>query len=85
MSTLDCTFLIRIHRSVTYKTIGRKSDIWALGVMLYLMVYSRSPFPQPTMQGRLLAIINPAVAIEFPPIENQGIYKSSAVDATTTL
>ncbi|GAA47576.1 serine/threonine-protein kinase TTK/MPS1 [Clonorchis sinensis] len=56
--------------------IGRKSDIWALGVMLYLMVYSRSPFPQPTMQGRLLAIINPAVAIEFPPIENQGIYKA---------
>ncbi|THD21248.1 Dual specificity serine/threonine tyrosine kinase [Fasciola hepatica] len=60
----------------TRLTLGRKSDIWSIGVMLYMMVYGRAPFAQTTVHSRMLAIINPNLPIDFPLIANQGLFKA---------
>jgi len=46
--------------------IGRPSDIWSLGIILYQMVYMKSPFAHLDPMQRLFALTDPAVGIEFP-------------------
>ena len=46
--------------------IGRASDVWSLGCILYQLIYNYSPFSSLSMIQKLNAIINPNYLIQYP-------------------
>lgn len=46
--------------------VGKPSDIWSIGCIIYQMVYGKPPYGNFQGQNRLLAIMNPEVKISFP-------------------
>jgi serine/threonine-protein kinase TTK/MPS1 len=46
--------------------LARSSDIWSLGIILYQIVYLRSPFAHLEPMQRYFAISDPAVPVQYP-------------------
>lgn len=47
--------------------VGRPSDIWSCGCIIYQMVYGRPPYASYSGQQRIMAIMNADVKIQYPP------------------
>lgn len=59
--------------------VGRPSDMWSCGCIVYQMIYGKPPYGSFQGQNRLLAIMNPDVKIPFPDhtSNNERIPKSA--------
>jgi serine/threonine protein kinase len=55
------------HNLPNYLRIGRASDVWSLGCILYQLVYGHPPFAHLSMMQKLQSIVNATCRIAFPP------------------
>ncbi|XP_055638922.1 uncharacterized protein LOC129776962 isoform X2 [Toxorhynchites rutilus septentrionalis] len=51
--------------------MSKKSDIWSLGCILYLLLYKKTPFAHiKNVYNKVHVITNPNTVIEYPPLPN---------------
>ncbi|CEP64520.1 serine/threonine/tyrosine protein kinase MPS1 LALA0_S12e00738g [Lachancea lanzarotensis] len=61
--------------------VGKPSDIWSCGCIIYQMIYGRPPYGGFQGQNRLLAIMNPKIKIVYPEKTPSGdIVPKTAID-----
>lgn len=48
--------------------MGRSSDIWSMGCILYQMIYGRTPFAELSLVHKLQAIVSDEFQISFPSV-----------------
>lgn len=67
---------------MTEKTwkVGKPSDIWSCGCIIYQMIYGKPPYNSFTGNQRFMAIINPQVKIQYPPTVNGVKVPKSAIE-----
>ncbi|KAK7204551.1 protein kinase, partial [Myxozyma melibiosi] len=46
--------------------VGRPSDVWSCGCIIYQMIYGRPPYAAYSGTQRMLAILNPKIEIQYP-------------------
>jgi len=52
-------------RKNTWK-VGKPSDVWSCGCIIYQMIYGKPPYGGYSGNQRLMAIVNPQVKIQYP-------------------
>lgn len=53
--------------------LGRSSDVWSLGCILYQMVYKTPPFKKLSLGQKMAALMDPKLVVKFGPCEDPAL------------
>ncbi|OBA22833.1 kinase-like protein, partial [Metschnikowia bicuspidata var. bicuspidata NRRL YB-4993] len=63
---VNSTLSLLAKNAATTWRVGRPSDIWSCGCIIYQMIYGRPPYASYSGQQRIMAIMNPQVKVLYP-------------------